>query len=384
MLIFCGIFLISLIVPFLFKLKFKRRVTFLEWGACSLGAMLISFGVFKLGSFGALQDTEVWNGHVTSLQTVKKDCQYPGWYDYSDSFCTNENTREVYSHTEYYECGTTKSPQTCSRDVYDTEYSYDYPWEKKYYVNSTLKQFMIRRVDDRGAKVPPRYTSTQVGDPVSITKSYTNYLKAADMSILNPQNIAVSEQELALVPSYPIGIYDYYKINRFVQVGSKIPAAEVAKWNSGISEVAKVVGPVKQANPVIVVTDQPQYIRYAIERKWNGGKKNDIIVLIGVDGDKVEWVDVITFLSNTGNEFMTRQLQTMITEVGTLDRDAILNITQKTIIEKFDRKPMQSVEYLKDEFEPPLWVKITALLCSLILSIIFSIIATRNYIMEKR
>lgn len=45
---------------------------------------------------------------------------------------------------------------------------------------------------------------------------------------------------------------------------------------------------------------------------------------------------------------------------------------------------MQSVEYLKDEFEPPLWVKIAALLCSLILSIIFSIIATRNYIMEKR
>lgn len=379
-----GVFLISLLVPFAFKLKFKRQVTFLEWGACTVGAIVISMGVYKLGSFGALQDTEVWNGQVTSLKTVKKDCKYPGWHDYSDSFCTNENTRQVYSHTEYYECGTTENPKTCSRDVYDTEYSYDYPWEKKYYVNTTFRQFNISRIDRQGANVPPRYTQTKVGDPVSITNSYTNYLKAADLSILNPQNIAVNQAELNLIPAYPINIYDYYKIDRFIQIGLKIPATEVATWNLGISEVAKVVGPIKQANPVIVVTDKPQYIRYAIERKWNGGKKNDIIILIGVDGDVVEWVDVITFLSNTGNEFMTRQLQTMITEVGTLDRDAILNITQKTIIEKFDRKPMHSVDYLKDEFEPPLWVKIAALLCSLILSIIFSIIATRNYIMEKR
>lgn len=382
MLIFIGVFLISLLVPFAFKLKFKRQVTLLEWGACTLGALVISMGVYKLGSFGALQDTEVWNGQVTSLKTVKKDCKYPGWYSSSDSFCTNENTREVYSHTEYYECGTTKNPQTCSRDVYDTEYSYDYPWEKKYYVNSTLRQFMISRVDRQGAKEPPRYTQTKVGDPVSITSSYTNYLKAADMSILNPQNISVSQAELDMIPAYPINIYDYYKIDRLILIGANVPDRKL--WNEGISEVAKVVGPTKQANPVIVVTNQPQTIRYAIERKWNGGKKNDIIVLIGVDGDAIEWLDVITFLSNTGNEFMTRQFQTMITEVGTLDRDKILGITKQTIMEKFDRKPMQSVEYLKDEFEPPLWVKITALLSALILSIIFSIIATRNYIMEKR
>lgn len=81
---------------------------------------------------------------------------------------------------------------------------------------------------------------------------------------------------------------------------------------------------------------------------------------------------------------MTRQFQTMIAEVGTLDREKILGITKQTIMEKFDRKPMQSVEYLKDEFEPPLWVKIAALMCALILSTIFSIIATRNYIMEKK
>lgn len=380
--IFILITVISLLVPFAFKMKFGRAVTLLEWGACTAGSILISFCVFKLGSFNALQDTEVWNGQVTSLKTVKQDCKYPGWYDYSDSFCTNENTREVFSHYEE-QCYGSGKDRTCSQvAVYDTEYSYDYPWEKKYYINSTLKQFYVNRVDRQGAKVPPRYTSTNVGDPVAITKSYTNYLLASEQSILNPQHISVSEAELNSVPAYPIGIYDMYKINRLVTIGAAVEDAKL--WNEGISEVAKAVGPTKQANPVIIVTNSPKDIRYAIEKKWNGGKKNDVIVLIGVDKNQVKWVDVITFLSNTGNEFMTREMQNKIIDIGTLDRVKILDAVKSTILAKFDRTPMQSIEQLKDDFQPPLWLKVTAVLLALILSTIFSIIATRNDIMERR
>ena len=380
MITLAGVFLIALIVPFLFKLKFKNEVTFMEWGGCLLLSCLISGSVYFIGSYDAQQDVEILNGQVNSKKIVKKKCKYPGWYSSSDSFCTNERTREVFSHYETNYCTDSKgNSYACGQTaVYDTEYKYDYPWEQKFYIYTSFDTFKIPRVDKQGAKIPPRYAQTNVGDPASTTHSYTNYLLNAEHSILSPLLISASEEDLALIPAYPGHIYDYYRIDRVVTIGVNISSAERKLWNSDISEIAKVVGPLKQANPIIVLTSHPKDIRYAIERKWFGGKKNDVIVLVGLKGNTIDWVDVITFLSNKGNEFMTRQFKNQIMDIGTLDRTKVLAVTKGTILEKFDREPMENIEELKNSFDPPIGVIIASYVTVFLLSLLLSIIAVRN------
>lgn len=382
--LFFGIFIISFIVPFLFKLKYGGRVTILEWLSCTAISIALSFVVYTLGSYNALQDTELLNGYVTAKNVVEKKCKYPGWYEYSDSFCTNEHTREVVDHYEDDYCTDKdgKSYVCGEHPVYRTEYRYDYPWERKYFVHATVSEYTIARIDKQGAKEPPRFTSVAVNDPVSVTHSYENLLLGADASILNPAFIGVNEPDLAKVPAYPINVYDYYLVDRLVTIGVNVTPQERKAWNDGISQVAKSVGHRKQANPVVVLTNEPADFRYAIERKWLGGKKNDVILLVGLKDNTIEWTDVITFIHGTNNEVMSEQLTRLVNEAG-YDREKILGIMQQTILDKFDRLPMQSIEYIKDSFEPPLWVSIASLICSLILSIIASLIATHNAIQEN-
>jgi hypothetical protein len=369
---------ISIIVPLIFKMKFDKDITYFEWLTCICVSIFISFVVYELGSYNSFQDTEVLNTEVFSKKIIRKNCEYPGWYKSPDWFCTNVNTRSVVDHYETKYCTNSKGKSySCgSSPVYRTEYSYDYPWEQKFYIYSPFKTFKVSRVDRQGAITPPRYLIVNVGDPVSITHSYQNYLLQADQSILSPKNISISKDELSKIPDYPSTIYDMYKINRLITIGMHVDNEK--HWNEAISNVAKTVGPIKQANPIVIITNEPPDIRYAIEKKWLGGKKNDVIVLIGVNKDKtIKWSDVITFMGNTGNEVFTRELKNSINDLKVLDCDKLMVIIKNTVLHKFDRKAMKSIEYLKDSFNPPMWVSITSIICSLIVSIVASILAMK-------
>jgi len=158
--------------------------------------------------------------------------------------------------------------------VYKTQYSYDYPWEKKYWVYSTLRTYQINRVDRQGADVPPRYASVHTGDPVAITGGYKNYLRIAGANILNPDSVQAPIELLNAVPPYPQGIYDYYRMDRLVTVGVSVDAAA---WNKRIELLISRVGRKKKGNLVVFLPSvKDREIRSAISRKWGGGKKNDI------------------------------------------------------------------------------------------------------------
>jgi hypothetical protein len=370
------IFFVALIIPLLAKLKYGDKITSKELILATGISVLVSLGVYFAGSYSQLLDTEVLNAKVIKTHIVKQECQ-SGWSDYSDSFCTNEYTREVVDYYRDVSCTDSngKSYVCGTEPVYKTQYSYEFDWEKKYFVVSPLSAFTIARVDRQGANIPPRWMGTKIGDPVSITNSYINYLRIADQNILNPANISASAESLLLVPSYPIGIYDYYKLNRVVTISHTLP--NIKDWNTRLSEVNSIVGPIKKANVILVVTTESPDIRFSIEKKWLGGKKNDVIVILGVEGNTIVWSDAITFLSNRGNEFMTRELQDSFEKNPTLEVSSVLNIVEKTVIEKFDRLPMENISYLKDTSEPPLWVILTALITLCISSVAITFAAVK-------
>lgn len=370
-------FILFLVVSSVFAFYHHKRFRAC-WKHCVAVAVVSALcfsGVYRLTSYLMLSDTEILNGYVTSKDIVKRDCLYPGWYRSSDPFCTNENTREVFSHFEDYSCGTSDKPATCQRSVYVTEYSYDYPWEQKFYVRSTLTDFKISRVDRQGAKTPPRYAEVKVDDPVAVKSRYQNYLLADNQSLLNPQNVFVDETLLQMVPYYPSNIYDYYKLNRLVQIGVSLKKQD--EWNQRISIANSKVGHRKQANIILVVTSvEDRDIRQAIYKKWNGGKKNDAIIVLSVQEDKIVWADAITFLNNKGNEFFAEEISQLRDSPLSID---VVDKIQQTVLNRFDRTAMKTVEYMKDNYSPPISTLLYTCLALIVLGTVVTLVQYKNH-----
>ncbi len=355
------------------QLMYRRKETWflaMETVGIILISAVIASVAYKAQVFNTSQDTETINGSVTSKKIEKQDCKYPGWYDYSDDFCTNENTRSVVDH---YRTVCDADGKNCrSEAVYKTQYSYDYPWEQKFFVYSNIDDYVIEREDSQGAKTPKRFDIVNVGDPVSKTHSYNNRLLLAGKNILNPQNTAYDEAALAALPTYPGVIFDYYRLNRMISIG--LPIDNTEGWNRRISDANSIIGPAKQANLIVIATDSTKYtrdLRNGIYKKWNGGKKNDVIVILGIKNNVVDFVDGITFLNNKGNEYMISEFGNLLEKPFAI---SLIDDIQSIVMRKFDRTAMESVKYLEDDYQPPFSVILYSIITGIVLNIILILI----------
>ena len=106
---------------------------------------------------------------------------------------------------------------------------------------------------------------------------------------------------------------------------------------------------------VVAKTNDPNYM-YAIRDAWEGANKNDIVLLIGSeDGQKIEWVDVISW---TKNELFKIELRDSVSDLGIIDRSKIMPLVEAQIAKNFDRRHMAEFEYLSNEIDPPAWLMI--------------------------
>ena len=65
------------------------------------------------------------------------------------------------------------------------------------------------------------------------------------------------EKYQAAIPKYP-EVYDYYRMNRLILVGG-VPVPSPQSWNDGLAKLNAEVGPLKQANVIVVlVKDLPR------------------------------------------------------------------------------------------------------------------------------
>jgi hypothetical protein len=286
------------------------------------GALIVGLA-FALSHGSATSDTEIWSGMVTGKNRVHGTYEKP--YD-----C---RCRTVYSGT---------GKDRTSRQVCDTCYETHYT--VKWNCQTTIGGYTIDSEDSTWRSVyntpdPARYTVINVGDPVSKTSSYTNYVQAVPESLFKPGSDSLRAK--------------YAKIDRFVQVGFAFTDAPA--WNLDISNMLRELGPKKQVNAIVVVakTNDPNYM-YAIRDAWEGANKNDVVLLIGSeDGQKIAWVDVISW---TKRELFKVQLRDEVLALGTIDRTKIMPILQRQIETSFERRRMREFEYLSDEIDPPTWL----------------------------
>lgn len=321
-----------------------------------LGGFLVSMLIIA-GAVGAsvgyqTADTEIWNGEVVSKDRIHGS--YVESYD-----CNCRDVTEYYTdHEGKRKSRSVRKCDTCYRDHFTVEWT----------CQTTLGTYRIAKEDWTNNKVyslpdPARYAEIKMGDPVSKTHSYKNYIKAVPQTLFNPANETLKAKFANQIPAYPINIYDFYKIDRVIPVGVNVP--DLKLWNTKLSHVLKTLGPKKQANVVIVMVKNPdENYFYALQDAWAGAKKNDIVVVIGVSSlaEKPLWANVIAL---TDNSLFKIKLRDDIMSLDSLTADGVINTIYKNTSETFKRKSMKDFKYLENEIDPPTWVIITSLLVNI-------------------
>jgi len=324
-------FLIVLGVPLAiaaFAFVFLNGITWKEFGLIIFAQLLIAGSSAGIVSCSNTHDTEIWNGRVTKKYSHHVSC--------SHSYACNCRTS----------CSGSGKNQSCST-ICDTcyEHFYDVNWT----IDDTVGQsWNISRVDRQGIHEPSRFTAVQIGEPTSGDHSYVNYVKASPGSLFRHQGL--KEKYSASLPAYPHRVYDYWHVDRFVSVGGDVPEGR-AIWNSELANLNGDLGHAKQANVIVVlVHNQPQEWFYALEEKWIGGKKNDVVLVVSVDAEmKPQWADVMCW---TTNEFFKVKLRDDIMSHSTLNREFVFADLRTNIAQNFVRKPMKDFEYLNSAITP--------------------------------
>ena len=333
--------LIPLIIGLASLLFSKGRVTILEFLTLEASCILVVLSGYFMAQYSATLDTEIWSARIVKKESNHVSC----------------------SHSYRCNCHTVGSGNNAHEEC-DTcyEHSYDVDWN---IYTSSDETITIDRVDRQGVQEPSRWTSVYVGEPTAIAHDFTNYIKAAPNSILRRRG---NEKSFSgLLPDYPDTVYDYYHCDRFVSVGFIPP--DLVTWNVLLENINADLGAKKQVNIVLVLTKlADSSYEYALEEKWVGGKKNDVIIIVGVpEYPKIGWVRIFSW-SNV--EELKVELRDRILEIGTIDqRDQIAQAIKSIVDQKFVRKPMADFKYLAAGMQPGTVGTIILFLIGVIVSI---------------
>lgn len=334
--------------PFIAHQIWGGRITPFELGANICIVVCAVSVVFLAGRYLDTRDIEVWNGQV-----VSKHRDHDTYLESYQCHCHEVCSGSGESRSCHQQC------QTCYRRHYTVT------WHAK----TTVGPVRFKHRDSTSRSVynepdPQPYALCAPGEPASTENSYTNYVKGAASSLFHSTELDDR------VPQYP-RVYDFYRFSRVLIVDSGV---ETEKLNTLLNEGLRTLGPSRQVNVVVVITSLGQDFATAIENKWLGGKKNDVIVILGLDGTKLMWQDVLTWARSTGNELFAVQLRDAIGTLKEFDPDKLSKIILDKIQDDYVRPEMADFEYLKSEVDPPAWVTILAVILAFIGSVALSVV----------
>lgn len=332
-------------------------LNYIESACWSGGGLVVSAVIitaaFYIGVGTKTSDTEIMNGQIA--EKIRKHGTYEQPYN---CMCSTDSQGH-------------ESCQTC----YETHYTVNW------YAKSTIGDFDIDSKDSTSRRVyqtpdPAFYSNVKIGEACARQHKYTNYIKAVPESLFRPAGDALKSKFAKSIPAYPGSIYNLWHIDRVLSAGVKID--NVADWNNKLSDSLRDVGPAKQANVVIVLTNtnDPNY-SYALQDAWLNGKKNDIVLIIGTTKfpNKADWVHVLAL---TDNELFKIQLRDDIMNLPILTSDAVIGTLHSNISKSFVRKSMKDFKYLNAEIDPPTWINVSTGIFVLLAYIGFLIALIKN------
>lgn len=317
-------FLLLMVIPVLVALAtliiFNNRVTWFEFlGQVAIVGVLVASGI-GISYHNRVADTEIWNSKITQRASEHVSCSH----SYSCN-CTTDS----------------KGHRSCSTCY---EHAYDVDW---FVSTSSGEKSVINRIDRQGLDMPPRWAKAFIGEPFASEHSYTNYIKVnPDSVLLGGRGDIVRFSKF--IPEYPT-VSDYYRTNHVFTRGLQL---DLKPWEWLIQETNKELGPVKQVNIILILagTNDPKMV-LALKDAWLGGKKNDVVVVIGsADGHVIDFVDVLSWCPKASFKI---KLRDAIQDIGTLDkRDEIVYAIKSGVGTDFTRMHMKDFAYMTRSFQP--------------------------------
>lgn len=358
--IFFGLVLIPIVIPLVAKFILRWDISWLEWGVIAVVCTLLLAGLWWGTKLSAAGDREVWNGAITSKVIDRERC----YTNMAARVCRNS-----YDCNCYTVCTPTTDSKGNVTGQSCTEYCdtcYRYAWEQDFDANSTLGRYTISRVDSQGRNTPPRWTRIKVGDPVSKTSAYDNWVAASAGTVFRDSK-AQAERFEALMPVYPIAIFDYYRIDRIVTPNVRL--ANEAQWNAELSKMLSTVGPRRQMNMIVVFVNAPREYATGLRYHWKGFKKNDAVVVVGVQGGLVTWSQTMSWSKNASFDIEMRQLfdPYIGQPIANLNPALVMPAAGAIAQRSFVRRTMEEFEYLKADIPPPVWLIWTEIILGLLL-----------------
>jgi hypothetical protein len=100
----------------------------------------------------------------------------------------------------------------------------------------------------------------------------------------------------------------------------------------------------------VVVKEGDQAYYEAMAEAWLGGKKNDVILLIGApEFPRIAWAAVLSW---TKAEEMKIAIREGVMALPEFDGSAVLALLKREVSTSFVRRPMSDFEYLRASVEP--------------------------------
>jgi hypothetical protein len=315
-----GLLLIPLLMGGTLFFFFRLTITLKEFLLLELIAVAVATGGFFIARWGALQDTEHWNGRVTQKIHNSQSCCHCRQVC---STCTDSKGRS-------YSC---QCHQVC-------DHFRDYYWSLAISTGDTVT---VENCEPDEDDVPVVWARAKIGEPASVPHLYTNYLRADPDSLLRR---TADPRFEALVPVFP-EVYEFYKVRKVVQIGIAVPF----DWDEGLREINADLGAKKEVDITMLFTREanPEFAN-AVEARWLYGPKNALIIVVGApDGETIEWARVVTISRGEEVKIILRDGLPGMT-IG--NPDAALTFVRKTVEENFHRTSMTEFEYLASAAKP--------------------------------
>jgi len=303
----------------------------ITWKEAALQLVLmcaILGGSFFMGRWMSIQDTEIWNGTIAVKNAGTHGCCHS-----YDCLC-------------YESCSTDSAGTRSCSEICQTcyEHSHDLFWNA---VTDNGEVVYSDRCNKPGSNPPAEWIGIAIGEPTAVEHRYTNYIKAAPGTL--GQCKKLQQKYWALLPDYP-KVQNWRLVDRFLFPGIQTPTRQVY-WNQLLMRLNSKLGHTKQVNIIVVVTreESREYFQ-ALEARWLGGKKNDLILVVSApDYPKMQWAQVMSWMDPDGSGEaggIFERLPRKVMDLGQFDGEKVVALLNREVSTGFKRKAMADFEYL--------------------------------------
>lgn len=349
-------FWFNIIIPIcvsFYLFKTQKEYIFKEFGLQILASTIIVIGSYFLffSTTTNLFDTEYQNAKVKSFEYYE---QWTERVEYTEEVCSgsgkNRHCKTVHRvrydyHPPYWQLHTTNN-ETISINSQN-------------YFNAKVKygedKTMLWRTNQSSFGDGNKYTSLPLETlPTAVGHSYVNYVIEAKNNVIHNK---FSEEEINQhliskdLVSYPTTYNDHLgvpKLNRIIDTTGMVNTNE---WKQTLDLFTSEIAPSKQSNLVVYFTKQDRTFSYILEYYWNKAKKNDVILVIGLDKDgKINWTEILAWTNNT--DFLVDGSKFLNDDKFTINnKNEILTKFRDLVIKGYVRKPMAEFDYLAENIE---------------------------------